>query len=219
MDKLKAKLNQVEAIIHADDFYTKYSADERLEYLTKRSDIEFKINKENIYVRLTGNDKYYYAHQCAKFTQHILINGFQQYKPKDINSVYFNTHKITIRLMSTGETDIKNFKTKQEMLGFVVGFNTCSREIEDYKIVKEYKHKGCLIKIFKQKPNVVYTDELYDDGDCGYRGDYGYQIFTPDGECIAHDETDQWDDGAAMDNAEWDVQVLYIDEQKLQGEK
>jgi hypothetical protein len=50
--------------------------------------------------------------------------------------------------------------------------------IEDYGIVKEYKHKGCLIKIFKQKPNVEYTDELYDDGDCGYRGDYGYQIFT-----------------------------------------
>jgi hypothetical protein len=71
-----------------------------------------------------------------------------------------------------------------------------------------------LIKIFKQKPNVEYTDELYDDGDCGYRGDYGYQIFTPSGECIAHDETDQWDDGAAMDNAEWDVQVLYIDELK-----
>ena len=35
MDKLKAKLNQVEAIIHADDFYTKYSADERLETLEK----------------------------------------------------------------------------------------------------------------------------------------------------------------------------------------
>ena len=45
MDKLKAKLNQVEAIIHADDFYTKYSADERLEYLTKRSDIELHFNK------------------------------------------------------------------------------------------------------------------------------------------------------------------------------
>jgi hypothetical protein len=129
MSKLKAKLNQVEAIIHADDFYTKYSADERLEYLTKRQEIEFKINKENIYVRLTGNDKYYYAHQCANFTKYILNNGFQQYKPEDINTVYFDTHNITIRLMSTGETDIKRFETKQEMLGFVVGFNACSREV------------------------------------------------------------------------------------------
>jgi len=129
MDKLKAKLNQVEEIIYGDDFYTKYSTDERSEYLTKRSDLKFKINKENIYVRLTGNDKYYYAHQCAEFTKYILKNGFQQYKPKDINSVYFDTHNITIRLMSTGETDIKRFETKQEMLGFVVGFNTCSRDL------------------------------------------------------------------------------------------
>lgn len=129
MDKLKAKLNQVEAIIHADDFYTKYDSDQRSEYLQQMNYLEFKINKENIYVRLTGYDKYYYAHQCAKFTQHILKNGFQQYKPKDIDSVYFDTHSITIRLMSTGETDIERFETKQEMLGFVVGFNACLSEV------------------------------------------------------------------------------------------
>ena len=129
MDKLKEKLNQVETIIYRDDFYTIYDSEERSEYLQQKSDLEFKINKENIYVRLTGNDKYYYAHECAKFTRYILKNGFQQYKPKDINDVYFDTHNITIRLMSTGETDIKRFETKQEMLGFVLGFNTCSREV------------------------------------------------------------------------------------------
>jgi len=129
MDKLKEKLNQVETIIYRDDFYTIYDSEERSEYFQQKSDLEFKINKENIYVRLTGNDKYYYAHECAKFTKHILKNGFQQYKPKDINDVYFDTHNITIRLMSTGETDIKRFETKQEMLGFVLGFNTCSREV------------------------------------------------------------------------------------------
>ena len=129
MDKLKEKLNQVETIIYRDDFYTIYDSEERSEYLQQRSDLEFKINKENIYVRLTGNDKYYYAHECAKFTRYILKNGFQQYKPKDINDVYFDIHNITIRLMSTGETDIKRFETKQEMLGFVLGFNTCSREV------------------------------------------------------------------------------------------
>lgn len=129
MDKLKEKLNQVETIIYRDDFYTIYDSEERSEYFQQKSDLEFKINKENIYVKLTGNDKYYYAHECAKFTKHILKNGFQQYKPKDINDVYFDTHNITIRLMSTGETDIKRFETKQEMLGFVLGFNTCSREV------------------------------------------------------------------------------------------
>jgi len=129
MDKLKEKLNQVKAIIRANDFLTKYNSEQRSEYIQKMNDLEFKINKENIYVRLTGYDKYYYANQCAAFTKHILKNGFQQYKPKDINDVYFDTHNITIRLMSTGETDIKRFETKQEMLGFVLGFNTCSREV------------------------------------------------------------------------------------------
>ena len=129
MNKEKAKLNQIEAILYADDFYTKYDSDQRSEYLQQMNDLEFKINKENINVRLTGYEKYYNAHQCAEFTKYILKNGFQQYKPKDINSVSFNTHSITIRLMSTGETDIKRFETKLEMLGFVIGFNACLEEV------------------------------------------------------------------------------------------
>ena len=129
MNKEKAKLNQIEAILYADDFYTKYDSDQRSEYLQQMNDLEFKINKENINVRLTGYEKYYNAHQCAEFTKYILKNGFQQYKPKDIDSVSFNTHSITIRLMSTGETDIKRFETKLEMLGFVIGFNACLSEV------------------------------------------------------------------------------------------
>ena len=89
----------------------------------KEKEIEFKRNKENIYFRLSGYDKYYQAHQCWNFTQHILKNGFNQYKPSDIESIYFDTHNITIRLHSTAETDIKRFNSKQELLGYVVGFN------------------------------------------------------------------------------------------------
>ena len=100
---------------------------ETLEQMRKRfskeRETEFKRNKENIYIRLTGYDKYYYASQCWKFTQHILKHGFNQYKSSDIESLYFDTHNITIRLHSTAETDIKRFNNKQEMLGYVVGFN------------------------------------------------------------------------------------------------
>ena len=100
---------------------------ETLEQMRKRfakdREIEYKRNKENIYIRLTGYDKYYYANQCWKFTQHILKNGFNKYKPSDIESLYFDTHNITIRLHSTAETDIKRFNNKQELLGYVVGFN------------------------------------------------------------------------------------------------
>ena len=89
----------------------------------KEKETEFKRNKENIYFRLSGYDKYYQAHQCWNFTQHILKNGFNQYKPSDIESIYFDTHNITIRLHSTAETDIKRFNNKQELLSYVVGFN------------------------------------------------------------------------------------------------
>ena len=129
MNKLKAKLNQVEEIIKADDFYTKYNTDQRLKYLRQRNDLQFKINKENIYVRLTGSDRYYYANQCAKFTKYVLSNGIKQYKASDIAGVSFHTHCITVRFNSTAETDIQRFETKKEMLGFVVGFNACSSEV------------------------------------------------------------------------------------------
>ena len=87
------------------------------------NELEFKRNKENIYFRLSGYNKYYYAYQCWDFSQHILKNGFNQYKPSDIKSIYFDTHNITIRLHSTAEADIKTFNNKQELLGYVVGFN------------------------------------------------------------------------------------------------
>ena len=94
----------------------------------KEKESEFKRNKENIYIRLTGNDKYYYANQCWKFTQYILNNGFNQYKANEIESIYFDTHNITIRFHSTAETDIKRFNNKHEMLGYVVGFNESSSQ-------------------------------------------------------------------------------------------
>ena len=129
MNKLKAKLNQVEEIIKADDFYTKYDAEQRCKYFKQRNDLEFKINKENIYVRLTGYDRYYYANQCAKFTKYVLSNGIKQYKASDIAGVSFHTHCITVRFHSTAESDIQRFETKKEMLGYVAGFNACSSEV------------------------------------------------------------------------------------------
>jgi len=103
---------------------------ETLEQMSKRfseeREAEYKRNKENIYCRLSGYNKYYHAHHCWNFSQYILENGSNQYKPSDIESVYFDTHNITIRLHSTGESDIKRFDTKKEMLGFVVGFNACA---------------------------------------------------------------------------------------------
>jgi len=93
-----------------------------------RNELEFKRNKKNVHVRLTGNNKYYYADQCHKFTNYILENGFYNHKAKDIESVsiVYSTHygaSINARLSSGGETHIKTFNNKHEMLGFICGFN------------------------------------------------------------------------------------------------
>lgn len=93
-----------------------------------RNELEFKRNKQNVYMRLTGNNKYYYADQCQKFIKYILENGFNNFKAERIESVSIVncTHygaSINARLSSGGETHIKTFNNKHEMLGFICGFN------------------------------------------------------------------------------------------------
>lgn len=109
--------------INMEQVQQQETLDQMRKRFSKERETEFKRNKENIYMRLSGYDKYYYASQCWNFTQHILKHGFNNYKPSDIESLYFDTHNITIRLHSTAETDIKRFNNKQELLGYVVGFN------------------------------------------------------------------------------------------------
>ena len=103
------------------------------EEIEERNELEFKRNKQNVYMRLSGYDKYYYAHQCWDFTQHILKGGFNQYTSKDIKSISIVncTHygaSIKARLSSGGETNFKTFNDKKEMLGFIVGYNEATKE-------------------------------------------------------------------------------------------
>ena len=70
------------------------------------NEIEFKKNKHNINVILRGNNKYYYAKKAdiikngVCFNEYSINNGYNQYC-----------------------RDMKRFSNKQEMLGFVVGYN------------------------------------------------------------------------------------------------
>ena len=96
----------------------------------KENERQFKEAKKLIGFSLRGNNKYYYANQCAKFTKHILNNGIKQYKASDIAGVSFNANSIKIRfILTTATSDIERFETKKEMLSFVIGFNTCSSEV------------------------------------------------------------------------------------------
>ena len=98
-----------------------------IDLLHKRNELVFKRNKQNINIRLTCNNKYYYANQCYRFTKHILENGFNNIDKKEIqeHGISFNKYSIN-NGYSQYHNDLKRFNSKDEMLGFVIGYNTAN---------------------------------------------------------------------------------------------
>ena len=95
-----------------------------INFIQQRNELEFKRNKQDINFRLTCNNKYYYANQCYSFAKHILQNGYPYKNTNDIffiSDISFNKHSIKIN-----NSDIKTFNNKDEMLGFVIGYNTAN---------------------------------------------------------------------------------------------
>ena len=88
----------------------------------KDREIEFKQAKEKITFSLRGDRKYYIAFQCALFERNII----QHASPLDSCSardkgLLFNKYSITV-----GDyygRDLKTFDSKEEMIGFVIGYN------------------------------------------------------------------------------------------------
>ena len=96
-----------------------------LKLINERSDIEFSLNKKNINFTLKGNNKYYYANQCAEFTKNLEKFGFGFWISKGMikrNGVCFNKYSIN-NGYSQYCRDIKRFSSKEEMIGFVIGYN------------------------------------------------------------------------------------------------
>ena len=95
-----------------------------IKLLNERSDIEFAQNKKNINITLKGNNKYYYAHQCAIFTKNLLKHGYGHINKEEIqkNGVCFNKYSINNGYNQYCR-DIKRFSSKEEMIGFVIGYN------------------------------------------------------------------------------------------------
>ena len=95
-----------------------------IKLLNERSDIEFAQNKKNINITLKGNNKYYYAYQCAIFTKNLLKHGYGHINKEEIqkNGVCFNKYSINNGYNQYCR-DIKRFSSKEEMIGFVIGYN------------------------------------------------------------------------------------------------
>lgn len=119
--KVQNRLKEIESNLKDSN---KLSLPEMSALFRERNELEFKINKENINFRLSGNNKYYYATHCKLFTDNLLKYGYGRKTPEQIkeSGISFNNHSINFGYNQYCE-DLKRFETKTELLGFVVGYN------------------------------------------------------------------------------------------------
>ena len=101
--------------------------------LEELNEIQFDLNKRHINFVLRGDTKYYYANQCALFIHNLLrygYNGFEKITKKEIAEKGISFNKYSINLGSSQyDRDIKRgFNSKEELLGFVVGYNEAQRK-------------------------------------------------------------------------------------------
>lgn len=106
---------------------------------------EFKKAKEKITFQLRGNNKYYYAFQCALFEKNIIEYGYDSYANKSSvkkEGLLFNKYSITLEHQYG--YDLKRFNSKEEMLGFVIGYNECIHNITngDFKLIEYLSYQN-----------------------------------------------------------------------------
>ena len=115
-------MNQQETIIHLESKANEYQ---------RNNDIEFARNKKNINFILRGKNKYYHANQCALFTKNLLKfgygigwGGFNKISKDEIlkKGICFNKYSINLGYNQFCR-DLQRFSSKEEMLGFVIGYN------------------------------------------------------------------------------------------------
>ena len=127
--KKEKRLQEINCILKEKD-WKKINSDS---LITERSEIRFDLNKRHINFVLRGDTKYYYANQCALFIHNLLrygYNGFEKITKKEVAEKGISFNKYSINLgYSQYDRDIKRgFNSKDEMLGFVVGYNEAQRK-------------------------------------------------------------------------------------------
>jgi len=122
--KLENRLKEIENILNNGS---------NSNLLSELHDIQFKLNKENINFTLKGQNKYYYANQCKQFENNLKKYGYGHIKKEDIlkDGVCFNNYSINNGYNQYCR-DIKRFNNKEELLGFVVGYNQSIFNKENY---------------------------------------------------------------------------------------
>tara|TARA_R110000824_G_scaffold177020_1_gene356271 strand:- start:57 stop:353 length:297 start_codon:yes stop_codon:yes gene_type:complete len=91
-----------------------------LDYV-KENERQFKEAKKLIGFSLRGNNKYYYANQCAIFAKNFQYCGKDRFYVH-ANSITFNKYSINLG-PTQYHSELKRFNNKEEMLGYVAGYN------------------------------------------------------------------------------------------------
>ena len=124
INKINARITEIEQYLDNNRDWSKFDSSA---LILERSELEFKRNKKNINFALRQKNKYYYANQCHEFTQNLLNNGYDKYTTKEKiqkEGISFNKYSINVGYSKYCE-DLKRFNSKEEMFGFVIGFNKC----------------------------------------------------------------------------------------------
>tara|TARA_R100000388_G_C7135846_1_gene107635 strand:+ start:88 stop:474 length:387 start_codon:yes stop_codon:yes gene_type:complete len=122
--KIENRIEEINSNLQYNDWS---DIDNSNSLIQERNNLQFKINKQNINIRLSGQNKYYYAAQCAKFTKHITENGYPYIDIDRIqkDGISFNNYSINVGYNQYC-MDLKRFNSKEEMLGFVIGYNAAN---------------------------------------------------------------------------------------------
>lgn len=123
LEKIKNKINHIDSILDNN----KLDLTQMSSLLSKRSELEFKINKINILFTLRGKNKYYYASHCKTFTDNLLKYGYGRKTSEQIKKtgITFNRNSINFGYGSYTE-DLKRFESKSDLLAFVIGYNAAT---------------------------------------------------------------------------------------------
>ncbi len=103
---------------------------ETLETIEQKNDMVFKNNKSHtIGFRFSGYNKYYNAFQVADVVRYIRKNGYNQYKPQDIESIFaVNTTYYGVRIEINNSIHVGSKNTQKEFIDWCIGFNDGIRQ-------------------------------------------------------------------------------------------
>ena len=135
---MQTRLEEINQILHNERDWNKIDSHS---LIMERSELEFKRNSKNINFPMRSKEKYYLASQCHSFTQSLLkngYNGFNNATSEEIKEkgICFNKYSINVGYSQYCK-DLKRFSSKEEMFGFVIGYNEVMTSLR----LKELKRK------------------------------------------------------------------------------